>query len=119
MHLIAKLIFYVISNAIALFAAHRLIEGFTLSGGLINLVLTALVLTAINTFIRPIIKLVLSPFILITLGLLIIAINAGLLFTLDILINPLTIQGLIPLLSSTILISIVNFILHLVAKPRG
>jgi len=104
----------IIVNAVALIAATRLVPGFTLSGEVTNILLVALVLTLFNILLKPILKLVLSPFIIITLGLGLIIVNAIILYVLDIAMESLTIESIPALLIATLVISFVNFILHII-----
>ena len=76
-----KFILWVVVNALALAAATWLLDGITLTGRtdedrVITLVLVALIFGVVNAVVRPIIKLLSLPFIILTLGLLIFVINA-------------------------------------------
>ena len=55
-------------SAISLFLTSRLIPGFEISPGIANLFVVTLVLTILNLLIRPLVKLLLLPINLITLG---------------------------------------------------
>jgi putative membrane protein len=71
----------VLVNALALTAATWLLSGITLTGDtegarVVTLVLVALVFGVVNAVVRPVVKLLSLPFIIITLGLLIFVINA-------------------------------------------
>ena len=71
----------VVVNAIALGVACWLLSDISLSGGttteqVLRLLLVAVVFGLVNAVIRPIVKLLSLPFILLTLGLLIFVINA-------------------------------------------
>lgn len=116
MKLVWKLIFSVFSNSIALYAAAYFITGFNFSGDFVQLIIAGAILSVINTFIRPVLKLVLGPLIVLTLGLFIIVVNAATLFILDIFSQPLTIQGYIPLLYASLLVGFVNFIISTSGK---
>ena len=118
MKLLATLIFQIFSNMIAILASNHFIPGFAFSGKFPELALASLIFTAINLFLKPILKLILTPFIIITFGLLLIVINAGALYFLDILSEPLKIQGIVPLLLATLLIGIVNFFINAGAKIK-
>jgi putative membrane protein len=68
-------------NALALAAATWLLSGITLTADtegarVVTLVLVALVFGVVNAVVRPVVKLLSLPFIIITLGLLIFVINA-------------------------------------------
>lgn len=110
MKFIAKIIFQIFSNTVGIFAAAQLIQGFSFTGGFKDLIITAAILGFINIFIRPILKLMFGPFIILTLGLFSIIINAGLLMLLDFFISSLTIGGYLPLLLASLLIGAINFL---------
>ena len=116
MKLIGRFVFHIFANAIALLAAGYFIKGFILNGGFIELLVAAAILTLINTFIRPILKLLLGPLIILTLGLFLIVINAISLYLLDLWSEPLTIEGYTALLLGTLIVSAANLILNLSAK---
>lgn len=65
----------VLVNALALGAAAYLVPGIR-SGGIGSLLLTALVFGVVNAFVRPFLKLVSCPLILLTLGLFTLVVNA-------------------------------------------
>ena len=116
MRLISRLIFSLFSNFIALLLAGNFIAGFQISNDLVNLSIAAAVFTVINLYIRPLIKMILSPLVILTLGLFTLIINAGMLYLLDILSENVTITGIEPLIYGTLLITGVNFLLHFSAK---
>ncbi len=76
-----KFIVWVTVNALALAIAAWLLDGIRISGNttedrVITLVLVALIFGVINAVIAPVIKLLSLPFIILTLGLLLLVINA-------------------------------------------
>jgi putative membrane protein len=76
-----KFFIWVIVNALALAAATWLLGGITLTDAsredqVVTLVLVALIFGVVNAVVRPIVKLLSLPFIILTLGLLIFVINA-------------------------------------------
>lgn len=79
-----KFIVWVLVNALALGAAVWLLDGITLTGGsdtdkVLTLLGVALVFGVVNAVVRPVLKLLALPFIIVTLGLLIFVINAAML----------------------------------------
>ena len=116
MKLISRFIFSFFSNFLALLLAGNLISEFEISNNLANLAIVAAIFMLINTYIRPLVKMVLSPLIILTLGLFTLVINAGMLRLLDILSENVTIRGNEPLIYGTLLITAVNFLLHLSAR---
>lgn len=102
-------------NAAAL-ALMSYIPGVVIESGIRGLALITLIFTALNIFIKPILKVILSPVIILTLGLGLLVVNAIILFVLDLLTEHLTIQGALPLILATLLISAANFVIHVVNK---
>jgi putative membrane protein len=120
MHWFARLVIVVGGNALALWAAYLWVPGFVLGGNWITLVLIALVLAVLNFFLKPLLTLVLGPVIILTLGLGIIVVNAIILYLLpivadniDFLHGSIMIQSIPALFFATIIISVINFIIHL------
>ena len=62
-------------NAAAIFLAIRLVPGISLAGSLTGVIWLALILGLINAFIRPLLKLLTCPLIILTLGLFTLLIN--------------------------------------------
>jgi putative membrane protein len=76
-----RFLIWVVVNALALAVAAGLLRGITLTGAtegdrVVTLVLVALVFGVVNAVVRPVVKLLSLPFIILTLGLLIFVINA-------------------------------------------
>jgi putative membrane protein len=76
-----RILIWVVVNALALAAAAGLLTGITLTGQTdteraVALVLVALVFGVVNAVVRPVVKVLSLPFIILTLGLLIFVINA-------------------------------------------
>ena len=111
-----RLIALIAGNALALFLASYYIPGFELTGNWNGLAIVTVVFSAINFFLKPILKFLLGPFILVTLGLLIIVINMAMLWLTDLAMSQLQIQTITALFYATILIGAVNFITHLIFK---
>jgi putative membrane protein len=116
MRFIASLFVAFFSNLLGIFVADRFIEGFFAEKTLEGLMIAAVILTLLNVLIRPFLRLIFTPFIVLTLGLFSLLINAGILKTLDFFTDRITIQGLTPLLFATILITIINIVIHIVFR---
>ena len=65
-----------IVTAIALWAAVALVNGITFTGSWISLLLVALIFGLVNAIVRPLLKLLTCPLVLLTLGLFVFVINA-------------------------------------------
>jgi len=116
--LIPKLLAALAGNGLGLWLAGRFIDGVTTPQDLSSMVdlkellIAATVLTAINLLVRPLLKLILSPVIVLTLGLGVILVNAITLYLLDYLMTSVTIVGLLPLLYATLIVSAVNLVIR-------
>jgi len=74
-------VIWVLVNALALAAATWLLEGITLTASTsgrraATLVVVALIFGLVNTFVRPVVRVISLPLILLTLGLMLLVINA-------------------------------------------
>lgn len=116
MKFISRIIFYFLVNLVALIAAAQFVPGFSIDRSIEGILILAGVFTAINILIKPLLKLIFSPFIFISLGLFSLVINAIILKLLDVWSINVTISGISALIYSTLLITGVNLILTYVAK---
>lgn len=116
MKLIGKLVFHVLSNAVGIYLASKIIAGFYFGGTIIDIIIAGAILTGINLFVKPVLKLVFGPLIVITLGLFTIVLNMIMLYVLDIFVHAITIQGYLPLLYASLLIGIINFVITMGGK---
>ena len=116
MRLIARIVLSIVSNAVAILGASYFIQGFIFNGSFPELLVASSIITFMNVFIRPALKLVLSPLIILSLGVFIIIINAFTIYILDILTVSIKINGLVPLVLGTLLISAINFVINFSAK---
>ena len=76
-----SLLVRVVVNALALAVATWLLDGITLTAAtdgrrVVSMLVVALVFGVVNAVVRPVVKLLSLPFILLTLGLLLLVINA-------------------------------------------
>lgn len=81
-----RFVTWLLSNAVAVLVAIWLIPGISLGDGsakwtekIVPLIVVALVLGVVTFFVRPVLKLLSLPFILLTLGLFLLVINAAML----------------------------------------
>ncbi len=112
MKLLLRLASYLVGNALGLLLAARLLPDFQISLIWQEFSTVILFLTAGNIFLRPILKLIFTPLILLTLGLFTIIINAGILYLIDFSSIYITIKGLPTLLYGTLIISVANLLVH-------
>ena len=110
----------IIGNGFALWVANKLVPGFVLSTNIWHLVFIAIILSLLNFFLKPILTLIMGPIIIITLGLGVVIVNAIILYLLaaladhlDLLHGSIIIQNIPALIEATLIVSAVNFIIHL------
>lgn len=105
-----KLFFAVLISALALWVAHQYVPGIDISGGPQVYLIAGIVLGLLNVVVKPILKVIAFPLMLISLGLFSLIINALLLWILTSIVPDVQIAGLIPLLWGTFVVSIGNVI---------
>src|SRR3989344_1041377 len=98
-----KVIAVFLINAAGL-ALATYIPGFEIKNGIAGLAALTLIFTALNLFVKPLLKLILGPVIILTLGIALFFINALMLYLLDFLSENLTIQSTLTLLYATLLV---------------
>jgi len=94
MEIIAKVTLSMTFNAVALLIAAYFEDGFIVMSDVPHLIPLTAILALANLTIRPVLKLIFSPVIGLTLGLFNIVISAGILYGIDIYSDSLTIDGL-------------------------
>lgn len=114
--LVLKLFFLFLSNLAAILIAAYFVSGFNIVLIPLEIIKVAAIFTGLNLLIKPIIKLILSPFIIITLGLGIILVNGVILYMLDFFSDSVNITGLEPLFYAALIISAVNVAINLFRK---
>ena len=107
LHILARIIF----NALALYAAQFLVPGFAVHGGLKEYALAGAVLGLLNLLVRPVLKFVTFPLIMLTLGLFTFIINAVILWAVAALVPSIIgISGIVSLALATLVVSAVNML---------
>lgn len=123
MSLILKPIFSILLNAAALFLLLKVVPEITYSGGLWFFAIGGLVLGVLNSFVRPILKLLSLPLVFLTGGLFLIVINGFILWFLSYFLRILNFYDaalVFPDFSSyvigAIVFGLINFVLNLFFK---
>ena len=109
-------------NAAALYVAQLLVDGvdfdFTIENAWIQFLIVALIFGLINTFVKPVLRLLTLPITMATLGLFLLVLNALLLLLVGWISSELglafTVDGFLPAILGSIIISIVGLILSMV-----
>ena len=105
MRLLAR--FLVIAGAVWVVAA--VVPGVTVSQGVGSYLLIALVFAVVNLVVKPILKLLSFPLLLLTLGLFLIVINAALFGLTALLTDRLSVDGFGPAVIASLVISAVTW----------
>lgn len=114
-----RLLLTIAANGLGIYFAARFIPGFEFTpletrsltgftGTFLELAIAAIVFALINWTIRPIIKLITGPLIILTLGLFTFVVNLAMLWLLDFIIPGLIIQNLTALILGTVLLGLIN-----------
>ncbi|MEP7081350.1 MAG: phage holin family protein [Chloroflexota bacterium] len=111
-------IIQILINAAALWVAELIVPNITFTGELWKLMVVALIFGLVNTFIRPILRMVTLPITLMTLGLFLVVINALMLLLTSAISNELDlgfqVADFLAALLGSIVISLVGLALSLV-----
>lgn len=113
-----RLLLQIGGNALAIYVASYLLDGFDFTGNLTTLLITGLILGIANFFLKPILKFFLTPLIILSLGLFTIIINMGILALIDYTVPELVINSLSALFLGTIIISAVNIFISFAVKNK-
>lgn len=113
-----NLLIRLVINAVALYAAAYFVDGVTLEGGWVGIAIVALIFGVINAIIKPIVKLFSLPFILITLGLFTLVVNALMLMLTAFFSGSLAVSGFGAAFFGAIIISLVSWVLSSVLKDE-
>jgi putative membrane protein len=110
MHWILKGLFKFLINGVFLYALTRVFSDFIIAEGWLSFVIAALILTLLNIFVRPILKLITFPLILLTFGLFNFVLYIVILYIADAVTATLTIGSLSTLVWAALVLGIVNSI---------
>jgi putative membrane protein len=118
-----RLLLRVLINAAALWAAVRLVHGITFTGTALQLLGVAAVFGVVNSILRPLIRLLAFPLLLLSLGLLTFVLNGLMLLLTAALSERLGlafhVAGLWPAVVGAFVVTLASFALHVVVpEPK-
>ena len=105
-------------NAIALYAAVAAVGDATL-GGWTSLLLAAAVFGVVNAIVKPVVKLLSLPVIILTVGIALFFINVLMLWITDAIVSGIHFDGFVSLVSASFVIWLVNMVLTWLPGPWG
>lgn len=106
----------ILGNSLALYAANYLIPGFVVNGSWKEYLLAGALLGLLNLTVKPVLKMITMPLIILTLGLFTLVINGLILWTVDYIFDFMSIRDVAALLYAIIVVAIVNLIISATAK---
>lgn len=106
-------------NGVALWIASLLIDGIKLAEDFWKIVLVVVIFGLVNALVKPVAKLLSLPFIVLTLGIFILVINAVMLLITDWLTASLEVDGFFDALLGAIVISIVSWALTIFIPDKS
>lgn len=95
-------------NALALYVVSLYFSGFVIGGGVQTIIIGGLLLAVLNSFLRPIIRLISAPIVWLTFGLFNLVINMFVLWLADRMLTELTIADLPTLFWASIILALAN-----------
>ena len=109
--MIRWIVMKIVASIAALWVADWLLPGFSVTGGLAGYAIAGAVLGLLSGIVRPVLKLLTFPLILVTLGLFSAVINAFLLWLAADLSGSIMISGLWSLVWASLIVSIVQTVI--------
>jgi putative membrane protein len=110
-----KFLVNLLISAIAVAITAFLIPGIQVDG-LFSAVMVAVVMALLNRFVKPVIELLTLPISFLTLGLFYLVINVLMVYLADWIVSPgFTVEGFLPALFFSVVLSVVNSILDAMA----
>lgn len=106
----------VLVTGLAVFVADYFLDGVHINDDVKTVIIVALVLALLNTFIKPVLVILTIPVTIITLGLFLLIINALMVIWADKLIGGFTVDGWWSALLFSLIVSLVSAILNMLAK---
>src|SRR3990167_1387192 len=106
----------ILGNSLALYTANYLVPGFIVNGSWKEYLLAGAFLGLLNLIVKPVLKMISMPIIILTLGLFTLVINGLLLWTVDYIFDFVSIKDIMALLYAVVIITIVNLFISITAK---
>jgi len=106
----------ILGNSVAIYVAFLFVPGFIINGGIKEYLLAGVLLGLLNKIVKPPIKLISMPLIILTLGLFLVVINALMLWLVDYTFDFVTIESITALVWATIITAIVNTVISVFTK---
>ena len=116
--MIIRFLLHIVANTLAILVAARFAPGVVYNYEPLTLIKIALILALANVFVKPVLKFLLGPLILLTLGLFTIAINIFLIWLAVYFVPEFAISGFSAYFWTMIIVSFFNFAASAVASNK-
>lgn len=123
--MLQKIIIGVVLNGLALYVVTKFVPDISYTGGVPFFLLGGLIIGGLNTFVKPLMKLLSFPLLLATVGLFTFVINAIIFWLTVKLINVIAIAGITVTIGSpwgyliaAVAFGLVNWVLHLIIHNK-
>jgi putative membrane protein len=113
------LVFGWASNLLAIWVASLIFDGVSYDGKFWVLAVAALVFALVNALIRPIVILLTLPAVILSLGIVLLLINAFMLWITDKIVPPFEVRGFWTTVGAAVIVWLVNMAVHRVFKPES
>lgn len=113
-----RFVLKVLVTALAVFVADYFLDGVHISSDAKTIIIVALVLALLNTFIKPILIILTIPVTVATLGLFLLIINALMVKWAASLVSGFTVDGWWPAILFSLIVSLVSAVLNGLARDR-
>jgi putative membrane protein len=113
-----KLILSILANAVALYATAYVVPGITFGGSWLQLLIAGALFGLLNLIVRPIALFLSLPALVLTLGLFYFVLNGLLLWGFSKLMPGYSVDGLWAGILGSLVIMIVNWLIHAVVGPK-
>jgi len=111
-----RLVLRILGNSLALYAAAMAVSGFIIVGNWREYLIAGTTLGLLNTVLKPLLKGISFPIIILTLGLFLLVINAFLISLVAYIFPFITITDVFALIAATVIVALVNFFVSISAK---
>jgi len=114
-----RLILTIVGNALALLATAYFVPGISFSGSIVQLLVAGLIFGLLNLIVRPIAMVLSLPFMVLTLGLFYFVLNGLLLWGFSKFMPGYNVSGLWAGILGSLVIMIVNWMVHLLLPTKS
>ena len=97
----------------ALLLTMYLVPGISITGGWVNILLAALVWSVIVMVVRPVLRILTLPLTILTFGIFLLILNALLFWAMTLIVPGFTVDGFVPALVGSIVLSIISTLINL------